>query len=122
MIHESPAPPPTLRVMPYVSPVYSSTHARTRTYMGDRSTRARPQSPGTVLFFLTRDGWVAGMLARTDGAALRVAIMPLPTGTSNNYARDLGACLAPAALEYGTFLAVRTADPSWAMAVAKSGN
>ena len=29
------------------------------------------------------------MLARTDGAALRVAIMPLPTGTSNNYARDL---------------------------------
>ena len=62
------------------------------------------------------------MLARTDGAALRVAIIPLPTGTSNNYARDLGACLAPAALEYGTFLAVRTADPSWAMAVAKSGN
>eukprot|EP01052_Picozoa_sp_SAG31_P028137 SAG31_NODE_2691_length_5240_cov_1.866174_1_plen_369_part_00 len=33
---------------------------------------------------------VQGMLQRSDGAAKRVPVVPIPTGTSNNYARDLG--------------------------------
>ena len=42
---------------------------------------------------------VQGMLQRTDGAAVRVPVVPIPTGTSNNFARDLGLDSPAAAFE-----------------------
>ena len=42
---------------------------------------------------------VQGMLQRQDGAATVVPVVPVPTGTSNNFARDLGLVSRTAAFE-----------------------